>query len=130
MVLSKKVRLKIPNSTYTFYLNLFTSLIAFFALCISISFYELNTDWIGFEWNQWLVLLTLALLPSLLGHTLIIYILPKFNINFVSIFKLGSPILAATMAFFIFNEELSVSFFFGLFFVAAGVFTSIGVNKN
>jgi len=130
MVYSKKARLSIPNSIYSFYLNLFTSLIAFAALVVSFIFTDLQTSWIDFESSQWLILLALAVLPSLLGHTLIIYILPNFNMNFVSIFKLTNPLLAGAMAYVIFGEGFTLNHFIGLFFVAIGVTYSLGIKLN
>jgi drug/metabolite transporter (DMT)-like permease len=130
LVASKKFRTSLGNTTYNFYLNLFTSLLAFIILIVQINVMGMEHEWYGFETREWLVLMLLAGIPSILGHTLIIYAIPHFNINFVSTLKLAGPLVASFYAFLLFGEEFTTRHLVGFFFVASGVLYSLQVTPK
>jgi drug/metabolite transporter (DMT)-like permease len=132
MVISKAKRLDIPNTSFNFYLNGFTAVIAlivYAAICLyDKSYFQSSIESVSVYEIQ--VVLALALFPSLLGHTLVIYTLPHFNMNFISIIKLAGPPLASVYAIFIFNEPLSFFQVLGFLMVTLGVLFSIGFKKE
>jgi drug/metabolite transporter (DMT)-like permease len=125
MTLAKKMRLNLPNTQFNFFLNLIAALIAFTLLTVVNLSAEQNIVWIGFPASQWGVILALAIFPSLLGHTLMIYAIKEYNLNFVSIFKLLNPLIGAVLAYFIFGESISMGFWAGFVFVLSGVLLSL-----
>lgn len=64
--------------------------------------------------------LGLILFPTLLGHGLFTYLLRHMNINVLSCAKLLEPAIAASLAFYLYNEEVSAMtlFAFGLMAIA------------
>ena len=130
MVYSKRNRVSLNNGVYTFYLNLFTCILGFIAICImslfgSFQFSGLQTGLV----ENWKVLCLLALLPSILGHTLMIYCLPKYNLNFISCLKLLSPLSASVMAIFLFGEKITEKLVIGFLLVSTGVLFALPWHK-
>ena len=130
MVYSKRNRVSLNNGVYTFYLNLFTCILGFIAICImslfgSFQFSGLQTGLV----ENWKVLCLLALLPSILGHTLMIYSLPKYNLNFISCLKLLSPLSASVMAIFLFGEKITDKLVIGFLLVSTGVLFALPWHK-
>ncbi len=125
MALSKKMRLKRDNISYSFYLNFFAAIISLIILIAAISFSSESIEWITFDFHNWWVILSLAVFASLLGHTLMIYSVAHLNLNFVSIFKLFGPLLSSLMAFLVFGEKMSTDHIIGFLFVASGVIISL-----
>jgi len=130
MVYSKRNRASLRNGVYTFYLNLFTCILGLGAILVMalIGKFDLNLLSHGLVEN-WKVLLMLAFLPSVLGHTLMIYSLPHYNLNFISCLKLLSPLSASAMAFFIFKESVSENLIIGFLLVSTGVLFALPWHK-
>jgi len=126
MVLSKKMRFGLSNSIFNFSLN-------FGALIFGITFllFEYFFKGVSFtspfeiSWTSYKYLFLLALMPSVLGHNLMIYSLPKFNLNYISCLKMLSPISASLMGVYFFNDELSSKLMIGFALVSAGVIFAI-----
>lgn len=72
----------------------------------------------GFTW--WTIL-ALIVFPTLMGHSIFIYLLKFLNINWMSCGKLLEPAVAAFVAFFLFGEPVSPTT------VAAFILTGIAV---
>lgn len=131
MVLSKKLRGSINNSLYTFTLNSIACLIGWIAVFIQLFLAGSEvTGAILPGASQLKYLFVLALGPSLLGHTLMIYSLPYFNINFVSILKLLSPISASLIGVALFNDVIDSRFMVGFSLVLGGVLLAIPLKRN
>lgn len=135
IVYSKHNRKNLDNSLYSFYLNLFTCLIGFVVICLMMffDFGDLNLEnTILFSAHEWLVLFLLAFFPSLLGHSLMTYTVKHFNLNLISCFKLASPLIASTLAYFFFDELVTYKLFLGFSFVAIGVIFALPwrINKR
>jgi drug/metabolite transporter (DMT)-like permease len=119
MVLSKRVRKDLPNGLFTFILNsggFLIGLVLFFANSSINNITFMNLFDVG--QFSWMILFLLALLPSILGHTLMIFSLPHFNLNFVSCLKLLSPISASALGIYFFNDMLSLDLIIGFFLVS------------
>lgn len=71
--------------------------------------------------NEWVVFLLLAIIPNLLGHNLFNWAIKWVSTNVISISILFEPIGAAILAFFIFDEYLTVSQLLGGLIVIAGI---------
>lgn len=130
MVYSKKNRANLKNSVYTFYLNLITCSLGFISI-VAMSFMgQISVqDIFPMENLVWLKLLSLAFFPSVLGHTLMIYSLPKYNLNFISCLKLLSPLSASLMAIYFFNETINKELVIGFILVSTGVLFALPWKK-
>ena len=80
--------------------------------------------------NDWIVFLLLAIIPNLLGHNLFNWAIKWVSTNVISISILFEPIGAAILAFFIFDEYLSVTQLFGGLIVIAGITLFVADFKN
>ncbi|EQC47715.1 DMT family transporter [Bacteriovorax sp. Seq25_V] len=121
MVYSKRNRATVKNSTYNFYLNFFTCILgggALLVLGLSSSGVELLSLPSLYDWQ---VLLALAILPSILGHTLMVYSVSHYNLNMISSLKLFSPLISSYMAYVFFGERFNENLLLGFSFVAIGV---------
>lgn len=131
MTLSKRVRINRDNTSYSFYLNLFSVIISITILILINTFSDRPILWIGFAPFNWWVIVALAIFASVLGHTLMTYSVAHLNLNFVSIFKLMSPMLSSILAFIVFGEKMTSNHFIGFLFVASGVIISLNIfNKR
>lgn len=131
MVLSKRCRKEMNNGLYTFTLN-------FGALVLGIVVFIISTLLSGSSFNALLevdtfsfqMLFLLALMPSVLGHTLMIYSVSFFNLNFISCLKLLSPLSASALGIYFFDDELSKELIVGFILVSTGVLFAIPWKKN
>lgn len=129
MVYSKHNRTNVDNAVYSFYLNLMTCLIGLVFVLLGSSF--MNTkDFIPTVPFEWFILFLLALFPSLLGHSLMTYSVKHFNLNFISCFKLFSPLFASFLAYLFFKEEITEYIILGFSFVAIGVLFALPWKKK
>lgn len=124
MVLSKRIRRGLDNTEYSFYLNLFSALFSFCIILIGQLIFNYQINFIHFEVKDWFVILSLTIMPSLLGHTLMVYLVHYFNLNWLSIFKLASPILSSIMAYLLFNEILTITHGIAFTFILIGLVIS------
>ena len=130
MVYSKRNRASLSNGVYTFYLNLITCVLGAIAIGVMITLGKLQISDLTIALSlNWKVLLLLAFLPSILGHTLMIYSLPNYNLNFISCLKLLSPLSASVMAFFLFDETVSENLVYGFLLVSTGVLFALPWSK-
>jgi drug/metabolite transporter (DMT)-like permease len=129
MVLSKKIRKSIDNTTYSFYLNATASIIGFSYLLINNIFLENPIDIVSFSNIEWLYILLLAIFPSLLGHTLLIYLVHFFNLNWVSIFKLINPLISSFFAYIFFKESFTPTHWLAFSFILIGLINSFDLKR-
>ena len=76
---------------------------------------------INFKFNEYLGLIFLGLVPTILGHNSIYYAIRYVSPTIVAAFPLGEPIIATIFAYFIFFEKITVNIFLG------GIITLIGL---
>lgn len=62
---------------------------------------------VGYDGNQWLVFLSLALIPTFLGHSLLNWSLKWVSTSKISMAVLLEPVGASILAYFLFGENLS-----------------------
>ncbi len=94
----RKVRQDISLVPYAFLIYLFSTL---FLGLFSIGF---STSFTIYPPREYLIFFALALIPTMLGHTLYNWALKYVKARLVSISLLGEPIGSSILAFFILNE--------------------------
>lgn len=76
---------------------------------------------VGFERYEYFGLLMLGLIPTILGHSLLYYSVKFYPASIVLTIPLGEPIVASSLAWIIFNEQVSTVVILG------GILTLIGI---
>lgn len=74
----------------------------------------------AFEWKQWALLLYLAAVPTVVGHTMLNYAMQTLRGQVVSIFNLGQFIFAGGLAYLLRDEVPSGRFYVASALVVAG----------
>jgi len=115
LMIGEKVRQKENTIVYTRLLYLSAS---FTLLLLSIL---INQTLFDFNFNEFLGLFFLGLVPTILGHNSIYYSIKYVPPTIVAAFPLGEPIIATVFAFFIFSEYISLNIFIG------GCITGLGL---
>lgn len=131
IVYSKHNRKNIDNAVYSFYLNLFTCVIGLILIIFLYIFSSFQIESLLVkDLHEIFYLFLLALFPSLLGHSLMTYTVKHYNLNFISCFKLASPLIASFLAYFFFNEVITKNLIIGFSFVAIGILFALPWNKK
>lgn len=115
LLFGQDVRKRISLITYTFIVySISTITLLLYVLIKGESFgpYE-SVDWFWF--------IMLALIPNLLGHTLFNWSLKWVSTNVISIAILFEPVGASILAYYVFQETLSMSQITGGIVVIAGI---------
>ena len=107
LMIAEKVREKENTIVYTRTLYLSASITL---LIIAIFF---NENLISYNLNEYLGLLFLGLVPTILGHNSIYYSVRYVSPTIAAAFPLGEPIIATILAFFIFNEAITSNIIIG-----------------
>lgn len=129
MVYSKRNRTHLNNYVYNFILNIITMFIGAFFLIATHLFSPLP-ELFPPNFYEWKILFLMAIFPSILGHTLMIYNVKHFNLNFISCFKLISPLFASFLAYIFFKEKIDLNLIIGFSFVALGVVFALPWKKK
>jgi len=115
LLIGEKVRETETTIVYTRTLYLSSSitllLIAFVA----------NENLVQYKFNEYLGLLFLGLVPTILGHNSIYYAIRYVSPTIVATFPLGEPIIATIFAYFIFLEGITLNIFLGGFITFLGL---------
>lgn len=80
-----------------------------------------NENLLNYSINEYLGLLFLGLVPTILGHNSIYYSIKYVSPTIVAAFPLGEPIIATFFAFLFFSEAITINIFFG------GLITLVGL---
>ena len=72
-----------------------------------------GTSLLGYTYHEYLGLLFLGIVPTIIGHNAIYYSVKYVSPTIVSAFPLGEPILATILAFFIFGESIGINIYIG-----------------
>ncbi|HOT95937.1 MAG TPA: DMT family transporter [bacterium] len=75
----------------------------------------------GFALRTWLLLIAIALLPQVIGHTSLNWALKHYSATTVSILTLAEPLGATILAFLILHEKVGSLTLFGGLIILAGV---------
>lgn len=85
----------------------------------------------GFALREWLIFIGLAVVSTLLGHTLLNWLLGSLRASTVSIFFLGEPVGANILAYLLMNEMMGVRQTLGAALVLLGIaFFLLGSNPR
>ena len=109
------VRQRLSLITYTF--------IVYSISTITLLFYVLmkKEPLLPYGTNDWVYFILLALVPTLLGHTLFNWSLKYLSTSTISMAILFEPVGAAILAYFLLSEAITWTQFFGGAIVIAGV---------
>ena len=83
----------------------------------------------GYSGNTYLMLVLLALIPQILGHSSLNWSLKFMPATMVTIAVLGEPIIATTLAFLILNESPTLTEIIGGILILGGIFIAFKGNK-
>lgn len=101
ILFSKKSRDVFHNSVFTSVMYLSTA--ACFALMLLLS----NKSWIDYPAHTWVAITGQVIFSTLLGHSLIAYLMRFLNVTLMTTGKLAEPVMATIVASFVFQEKLS-----------------------
>lgn len=101
ILFSRKSREVFHNSVFTSLMYLSTA--ACFALMLLLS----NHSWIDYPLKTWLAIAGQVIFSTLLGHSLISYLMRFLNVTLMTTGKLAEPVMATLVASVVFHEELS-----------------------
>ena len=76
---------------------------------------------INFKFNEYLGLIFLGLVPTILGHNSIYYAIRYVSPTIVAAFPLGEHIIATIFAYFIFFEKITMNIFLGVMITLIGL---------
>ena len=89
---------------------------------LMISFYT-QESLIGYSKIEYLGLLLLGVIPSILGHNTMYYAIRYVSPTIVASFPLGEPVLASIIAYFLFSEAVGVPIIIGGSITLIGLFS-------
>jgi drug/metabolite transporter (DMT)-like permease len=103
LLIGQNIRKRLSLMTYTFIVYAISSIVLFI--------YVLMTDesLYPFPVNDWIYFLLLAILPTLLGHTIFNWSLKWVSTSTISMAILFEPVGASILAYFIFNEKILIT---------------------
>ena len=106
-MIAEKVR-QIENTiVYTRLLYLSAAITLLFIALIG------GTQLFNFTYYEYLGLIFLGVVPTIIGHNAIYYSVKYVSPTIVSAFPLGEPIIATILAFFIFGEYIDFNIYIG-----------------
>lgn len=91
------------------------------AACTLVACLAMEVPLRGFDGRTYLLFLLLALVPTLVGHTLIGWVLRYLPAHVVSLSQLGEPVGATLLAFFLLGEKPGKGFVGAACLVLAGI---------
>lgn len=119
LMFGRKIRQTLDNRHYVFPVYLIASLtLLLFAL-------PLGSPLAGFSGKTWLCFFLLALIPTVLGHTLYNYLLKFIRAHLVAITILGEPIGATVFAAVLFGEYPSAGTYLGGGLILTGIILAL-----
>ncbi|MDD4051436.1 MAG: DMT family transporter [candidate division Zixibacteria bacterium] len=124
LMFGRKIRQTLDNRHYVFPVYLIASLTL---LIIALPFRSPLT---GFSGNTWFCFFLLALIPTVLGHTLYNYLLKFIRAHLVAITILGEPIGATIIAALLFKEYPSTGTYIGGGLILTGIIMALARAKS
>jgi len=115
LLFGQDVRKRLSLITYTFVVYSISTITLFFYVLIK------GESFGPYPGSDWFWFIMLALIPNLLGHTLFNWAIKWVSTNVISIGILFEPVGAAILAFYVFNETLTISQIVGGMVVIAGI---------
>ncbi|MEA3422293.1 MAG: EamA family transporter [Bacillota bacterium] len=124
LTIGASIRKDISTKSYTY----ITYSIAFITLFIISLFIKTNV--FNYPLSDALVFLGLAVIPTLLGHSLFNMSLKYIKPHIVSMAILGEPILATIWAYLLFQESISIFQLIGGFMIITALLVKLKSAKN
>ena len=115
-MIGTSVRSRISNTTYTFVAYFFAALTVLVISLIS------GTPLTGYGANNWLTALGMAVLCTLMGHSVFTWGLKYLPPAYISTVKLLDPVFSALWGLLLFQEKPTLQVILGGVIVIAGVF--------
>lgn len=109
------VRQRLSLVTYTFVVYSISTITLFFYVIIK------QEPFLPYGTSDWIYFILLALIPTLLGHTLFNWSLKYLSTSTISMAILFEPVGAAVLAYFLLQEAITWTQALGGFIVIAGV---------
>lgn len=106
MLTGKKARENHSNEIYSTYQYLMCGL-----LFLSVALMKEQPLVADYNLTSWVAVAGLIIFPTFLGHFLLTHLVKTMNMGVLSCGKLIEPIIGSIIAFFVFHEALSASFF-------------------
>ena len=127
-MIAEKVRADETTIVYTRLLYLSAAITLLVILFITSN--NITNDLFKHNLNEYLGLLFLGLVPTILGHNSIYYAVKFVSPTIVAAFPLGEPIIATILAYFIFNEQISLNVVIGGSITLIGLVLISQYKKN
>ncbi len=121
LLIGRRLRQNVSTINYTFRVYGSASI-----MLLLLSLFT-RTPLYPYPWQDFYLFLLLALVPTLMGHSIFNWALKRIPASLVSIIILGEPVGASFLAWLILNEQPSVFYYFGGLFILMGLF--ITLNK-
>ena len=124
LLLGRKIRQNLCNRHYIF------PVYAIAAITILIIAFAKQTPLTEFSGKVWLIFLVLALVPTIIGHSLYNFLLKFVRAQLVAITILGEPIGATIFAALIFAEYPNQPTYIGGIMILVGIFLALWRAKS
>lgn len=123
-LIGQTLRQRIPVITYTY--------IVYGTSTISLFLYDMFWKISLFPYSQkdLTLFLLLAIIPTLLGHSVFNWIIKWITASTISISLLGEPVGAAILAYWILNEKIAVIQWIGGTIIIAGIYLYVSENRR
>jgi drug/metabolite transporter (DMT)-like permease len=123
LTIGSQIRKSVSTKTYTYV----AYLVAFLTLLIISGFVGSNI--FSYPKSDILVFLGLAIIPTLMGHSMFSMSMKYLSSHFISMAVLGEPIMATLWAFLIFNESVGIYQFAGGILILSGLAIKMRYQK-
>ena len=114
-IVGRKARARVSLLAYV------TPLYAFCSLILLVGALGSGSRLYPYDARVWFYLLALAVVPTIVGHTVFNWAIKHVRPAAISVAFLGEPVVAALLALLLFGQQLSVSTLIGGAFVLGGV---------
>jgi drug/metabolite transporter (DMT)-like permease len=119
LLVGRKLRQEVSTINYTFWVYGIASLVLLvLALALKAPLYPYSV-------NVYFIFLLLAVIPTLMGHSVFNWALDKVPVALVSLIILGEPVGATILAWLFLNEPPTLFHYIGGLFILAGLFLTV-----
>jgi drug/metabolite transporter (DMT)-like permease len=123
-IIGRKLRPGVGIISYTFLVYGSATLLLLLVVIV------LDLSLLGYSQNTYIILMLLALVPQLLGHSSLNWALRFMPATLVTIAILGEPVVATILAFIILDEAPTVMQLAGGVLILSGIFVAFGRNNT
>jgi drug/metabolite transporter (DMT)-like permease len=116
LIIGRRLRVRVSLLSYIFVVYGMAALVMLVVVLAA------GLPFIGFSPVTYLMLLGLALIPQLLGHTTYNYALAYLSAAYVSVAALGEPVGSSILAYFLLGETPGVLKLIGAVLILAGIY--------